>query len=390
MASALGRPQFFTGKGEWSHWLASFMPWLALQTVNTDAECIGMALSFIKGEALTHFKNSGAGNSYYGALKHGDDVLLTWEEFSECLASCPTDWYYTPQSIRSELDKLKAGPNFRVYQAKMDQLLARAGDMDQSTRIYFYLKSLPDKYQQLFKVDSVLNKDWQSYADLKAAVCKRVQMEGWNVGPKPASGSYQNVPRAQGYAGPPGFQKHGNSTATGTNTYRPQPYQQAGRGPVAGAPSRGGYGGGLRAGNVGQPAKAAVHAARGGPVRGRGGSRGGGRFTPYRQSTLPASYMVDKSVPTRYRQPAIINAVASGLLTSNNLPPGINVDPDLSGKLRAPLPVVDFIGQPITPETRGHDFEQGACFYCHHVGHIHNECPDWAEAMTKEGYLPCE
>ena len=58
MASALGRPQFFTGKGEWSHWLASFMPWLALQTVNTDAECIGMALSFIKDEALTHFKNS--------------------------------------------------------------------------------------------------------------------------------------------------------------------------------------------------------------------------------------------------------------------------------------------------------------------------------------------
>ena len=390
MANALGRPQFFTGKGEWSHWLASFLPWLSLQATQSDQEMIGIALSFVKGEALTHFKNSGPGNAYYGALHHGDDVLVTWEEFSECMAACPTDWYYTPQSIRAELDRLKAGPNFRVWQAKVDGLLARAGDMDQQTRIYFYLKALPAKYFELFKVDAPQNKEWQTYADLKAALCKRVQMEGWDVGVKTQS---QSPPiKSQGHLSSPAYvHRQGQAQSGAVNPYKPGGGNSTNR--YASAGGRGGHG--LSAGYGTQPARA-VNAARGGPMRGPvrgrgvGSGRGAGRFNPYRQNTTHHSQGVG-DVPKKFNKPAIVNAVLSGTLTSKaNLPDNVEVDQALSGRLRAPLPLMDFVGTPITSDTRSMDFFNGACFYCHHVGHTHDTCSEWIETMTKDGFFPIE
>ena len=171
------------------------------------------------------------------------------------------------------------------------------------------------------------------------------------------------------------------------------PYKPGGGNPTNRYASAGGGRGGhgLSAGYGTQPARAVVHAARGGPVRGRGvGNRGAGRFNPYRQHTTHHSQgIID--VPKKFNKPAIVNAVAAGVLTSKaNLPEGVAVDQSLSGKLRAPLPLVDYVGTPITTDTRNMDFFNGACYYCHHVGHTHDTCSEWIEAMTKDGFFPVE
>lgn len=391
MAANVQRPPWFTGTQQWDVWLASLMPWLHLQAVQSDAECVSMTLSCVKGDALTHWKNSDLGKRYYQHMAAGTagDCDITWDDFSEVMAATPTDVYYTPLSIRSQLDSLTAGTNFRVFQAKFDSLLAKSSDMDENTKVYFYLKSIPDQYKTLFSMDNVHNSEWKRYADLKKALCKKVQLDGWESDAKAV---------------------HKPSAAGGANPYlvkASNPALHKARGGYSGG-ARGGYSGGYSGGYRGgyntsarpnpnpyrPPAKTdrggrfdrGGRADRGGRFE-RGGrtvsaaGRTGGRFHPYKR---------DEYVPRKYRSVAVVNAVASGTLTTDNVPESMHVDQVIAHKLQAPLPLVDAIGGAITTASKLADYENGTCFYCHKLGHTHDDCNEWWEMMTKEAYLNVE
>lgn len=84
----------------------------------------------------------------------------------------------------------------------------------------------------------------------------------------------------------------------------------------------------------------------------------------------------------------VVAAVERGdLTTCSNVPEGCFVSQCLEGHLKAPLPLVDVIGQPITPATKLSDFESSSCFYCHKYGHTHDECDEWFEYMRMHMYL---
>ena len=101
------------------------------------------------------------------------------------------------------------------------------------------------------------------------------------------------------------------------------------------------------------------------------------------------TYQKQDPVPKRYRDNvAVVNAVHSGALTTVENIPAIGCDSIIAGKLKAPLPVVDVLGVPITDETRQSDFNSGACMFCHKTGHIHGvDCADWLEHMLQNGFF---
>ena len=387
IASAVQKPPFFTGKTEWSNWLSQLMPWLSLQSVKTDAECISMALSLIKGDALSYWKSTDVGIRYYQLVSStdmADAEGISWEEFSETMAAVPTDIFHTPLSVRSDLDKLRAGSNFRIFQAKVDSLLAKSKDMDENTKLYFYLKCLPETYRKTFSMDNVHNKEWLCYQDLKRAVCKKVQLEGWNV-PAPTHSS-----------------KAGINAHTPVQNYTPQYTQQRntfvarGRGGFGynrGGGDSFGYGrggGGRGYGRNGPPTADQTQAPQN-DASGRGGgqfgNRGRGRFSPYSKPKTPFTAKVALSKSYR-KHPAIVNAVLAGNLTVDNHPTNAVMSHAFAGQLKAPLPLIDVIGQPITAETKQADFESDSCFFCHKVGHVHGfNCTDWCEYMQIAGYF---